>query len=127
MSNSLIDKPKGRAQTLIIDLVPRRMRMHQVSEGELENLSTGGNSLDQLFFGSSLGAAVTLLVTVFTVPITSPYSHATFIMMTWVAWASTVFFGVRVGMDWRKVSLMMKGYREKPIEPPPTQPLTPSI
>src|SRR5665213_823 len=120
MANPLLDRSKSKAQTLIIDVVPRRMRVHQISEGEIENIANSGNSLNQLFFGCSIGASLSLLTTVITVPISSPYTHATFILMTWFTAGATIFFGARTFVDSRRVTTMMKSYREKPVGPPST-------
>jgi hypothetical protein len=73
----------------------REVKMISVTEGELDTVASLSNSVDLAFLGMSGGAFLTLLVTVFTVAFSAPFTFAGFIAATIVSGAGTLFFGFR--------------------------------
>jgi hypothetical protein len=86
--------------------------MHPISEDELESIAQSGNALNLTFFGIAGGAFITLLATIITVTFGNPWTHASFVMLTWLSGLSTAFFTVRVIQDKRELNAKLNKFRK---------------
>lgn len=82
--------------------------MHYVFDHELDTLGSASNNLSLFLslFGLCGGAALALWITVATVDITNPKTHATFVAVFIVSALATVVFGFLAWFNW-------KGARDK--------------
>lgn len=75
--------------------------MHTVTEVELDTVAGIGLSIHQTFLGLSFGALVAFVITLATVPITSPTVAATFSALTGLSAVLSLYFGARAWTDHR--------------------------
>jgi hypothetical protein len=106
------------AKFVNLSIVKRDMRMHLMSEEDIEGLLNSGDSLYLTFLGLSGGCLITVLATLFTVKFDNPWTHATFFMGLWLSGFTTVFFAVKVGKDRKEIRRKMKGLLSSPLEIP---------
>jgi hypothetical protein len=89
-------------QPLTMEVVPRHLRMYQLSEIELDAVASGDNSLNLAFFGGCFGAFASFASVVFSgsVPDSGKFAVCVTLMVAFGILAA--FFGIRGFMDGRK-------------------------
>lgn len=104
----------GAAKGLTVDLMPRRLKLFQVTEDELESLYTSGNykTLDIGLFSLCFGVVVTVAGTLATVDISSDRTHAVFWAVLVVSLFAAVFFAFRSVIAWRSAARRLADIRE---------------
>jgi len=80
---------------------PRTLRMHQVTEAELDAVASLSNSVHQTFLGMAFGSLIAFAIVLGTVEIRAPLSHATFVGLTWISAVFTLYFGIRAVIDYK--------------------------
>lgn len=114
MSDPLLPRPqRSQSNPVTVKYVPREVRMLSISEHELDNLASWDTSLYVAFLGLSFGAFVALIITIYTVSITDPIRHASFVSMMWVSATATIFLLIRVILSVRSTR---KKLREMKME-----------
>lgn|GEM_PF-3688376 len=99
--------------------------MYYVFDQELDTLGSASAqaSLHLAFFGVSIGAAITLAITLGTVEIGSPRAYAAFWGAFLLSVVSTLYFGIRAALDFRRsrrqIREIRKQSREREPEPKP--------
>jgi len=93
----------------------REVRMHSVTDSELDSIASLGNSVEMTLFGICAGALITLLVTVLTVKIQSPLEFSAFISATIVSFLSTLFFGVRSRSSYKAAQRKLAEIKSIPL------------
>jgi hypothetical protein len=98
-------------EQVTVEVVPRHLRMHNISESELDALTSDGSTLNLTFFGICFGAFVSFAVVLYTGGVTDPTKHATFSMLTFSCLLMSAFFGIRgvsEYLSWQKKRSEMK-------------------
>lgn len=77
--------------------------MYRITGEELDQLCENGNlrALDVAFFTLCVGIMASLLITLKTVVIADPSTHASFVGCALVSGLGAVVFGIRVVLAWR--------------------------
>ena len=87
--------------------------MHYVSDTELRNLATAGSgSVNLGFFGICVGLFGGCIITLATVEITNPITHASFVAGSLVTGIMTLYFGIMALRDFLAVRQKLKELRE---------------
>lgn len=98
---------------LVVEYPPRTLRMHQVTEAELDSVASLGNSIHLTFLGMSFGAFVALAIVLFSIEIADPLKYASVVGLTWISGIATLYFGARAIIDHRasraKISEIKRG------------------
>jgi hypothetical protein len=81
-----------------ISFVPRVLEMYSITEPELDAVSSPFNSVNLAFFGLSFGAALAVLVTLFTVDIDGKPFGA-FVAAAIVSVMAVLYFGIQAARD----------------------------
>ena len=89
-------QPETPASPLRIEVVPRHLKMYQVSGLELDSLGSASSSLslNSAFLGAGLTAAISFLTTLLTVPL-SDRLNAVYVALFVVSVLATLYFGIR--------------------------------
>jgi hypothetical protein len=103
---SFVQRGDPRA-SVTIEIVPREMRMHQVTDDELRQLRSGANSSSLTLFGVAIGGAITIGVTLGTVELTTSV-HATFVASFIATVGLTLFFGFNAVRDYLSVKRLIQ-------------------
>jgi len=93
---------------LTVEYARRTLRVHQVTETELLNIASFGNSIHQSFFGLSFGSLVTLASVLVTVKMNDPVTNATFVGLTWISAVFSLYFGARAALDYKASRAKLK-------------------
>jgi hypothetical protein len=108
----------------VISYRRRTLEMYPVLHQELRTLVSGYTSVYLALFGIAFGAFLTLLITLFTVPLQETV-HRFFQDATLITAGFTVLLGVMAGRDWWKSSEEIKRLNRetkeaevRPVEPP---------
>ncbi len=110
---SFVQRGDLRASVTIV-LVPREMRMHQVTEDELRQLRTGANSPSLTLFGVAVGGAVTLGITLATVELATSV-HATFVASLIATAGRTLFFGLNAIRDYLSIRKLIQHIEQQHV------------
>jgi hypothetical protein len=100
------------AGALEIEWVPSKLKMIQISSGELDAVLSSSASIHIGFLGISLGGLVSLGSTLATVPIADPSTYAAFVALTGLSVILSIYFGLRAGFGhwaYRKRLKALKG------------------
>jgi len=98
---------------LTVELHSRRLIGYPVTNAELEMLASGGGSLNAGFFGTCIGAGISLVSTLVSAKL-SDRLFAVYVASTLVAFAGTVLFGVRTVFDRLRAKRLLTEIRENP-------------
>ena len=98
----------GTNDQVIIAYSKRTVRMHHVTETELRGIASLGNSANLAFLGISFGALVGFAITLATVPLVDPATHASFVSLVWLSAIASLYFGIRSIVDGRNVQRRIK-------------------
>lgn len=90
-------------ERVTMTFMPREVRMHYVSETELDDLKSGWASPSLALFGVTFGAAVTAVVTILTVEM-SAQLFAGFVGAAIATTCLTVLFGVQAVREYRALT-----------------------
>jgi hypothetical protein len=83
----------GSTQSCTVEIIPRRLKMHNVSESELDALASGSTSINLTFFGICLGAAISFGIVLRTTTL-EPFSKAVFEALFFSSLVMGAYFGV---------------------------------
>jgi hypothetical protein len=100
-----VSLPTGADQALTFEVVPRHLKMHNISEYELDALSEGGGTLNWTFFGISFGSLISFGVVLYVGNVTDPTKHAMLAMLTFGSLIMSGYFGIRGAIEssnWQK-------------------------
>src|SRR6266851_140418 len=81
-------------QSCTVEYVPRHLRMHTVSENELDAIASGGSSLNLTFFGICFGAAISFAIVLYNGGIDVNH-RSTYDMLLFSASILSAYFGFR--------------------------------
>jgi len=87
-------------QPLTFEVVPRHVKMHSISESELDAIAALSNSVHLTFFGICVGALISFFIVLSSGGIADPNQHATYVMLTFAAAILAAYFGIRGGGDY---------------------------
>lgn len=85
--------------------------MHTVSETELDTVASLSGSVHLAFLGVSLGAFITLLITVLTVPLQEPKTFAAFVACTGLAGILAIYFGIYAAIDYKAAKAKLQAIK----------------
>jgi hypothetical protein len=88
------------AMPLTVHYAKRTLKMHQVTDVELDTVAALGNSIHLALLGIGAGTFITCVVTLMTVTITDDRTAAVFAGLTWVSGVSTLYFSARAARDY---------------------------
>lgn len=80
-------------QGLTIEIVPMRLKLFQVSEHDIDSLSSNNADINLAFFTLCLGALIAFWVVLDTGGVTDAHKHATYFMLTFASAVLSAFFG----------------------------------
>jgi hypothetical protein len=86
-------------QSCTVEYVPRHLRMHTVSENELDAIASGSSSLNLTFFGVCFGAAISFSIVLYNGGIDVNHKSM-YDMLLFAATILSAYFGVRGGKDY---------------------------
>lgn len=86
-----------KAEGLTVEIVPRHLKVIQVSEHDIDSLASGGADISIAFFGICFGALVAFWLVLDAGGVTDPAKHAMYVMLTWASGILTAFFGAQTG------------------------------
>ncbi len=102
--------------------------MHYVSEDDLDNLATSGDSIWLAAFGISTGGFISLFTTINTVNIPDPSQHAMFVSMAWLSGFVALLLLCKVVLDRISLQRKLKKYKTEsmplPMGSPTGEPIT---
>jgi hypothetical protein len=92
----------------------REVHMYQVTDDELDGLCNTGNlkTLGLTMFALCVGAALTIYITIKTVDIKDPITHAEFTSGLLVAVIGAVFFAGMTLIEWNRSKKTLKRIRK---------------
>lgn len=105
--NSVDDKPMATeilpstSMPLTLHYEPRTLRMHTLTETELETVASLSNSVHLTFLGMSFGSLVAFALVLWTIEIKDPTQHAILVGLTWISAVFSLYFGIRAAIDYR--------------------------
>jgi hypothetical protein len=102
---------------LLVYTNPRVVHMHRLTDGELNTLASSDASLYLAFFGFTFGAFVSLIITVYTVELRDPNTHAVFWLMTWVSLVASTFFGIKAFLEHRNKHSIIEEIKRPSSQP----------
>ena len=86
-------------QSCTIEMVPRHLRMHTVSEAELDAIAVGGSSVNLTFFGVCFGALISFAIGLYSGGI-DPSQKSMYAALVFASAILSAFFGIRGGRDY---------------------------
>jgi hypothetical protein len=118
MAANLQPRPQmPQSNPVTVKYLRREVRMISVAEHELDGLVSPDTSLYLAFFGISSGACLALVITLYTVNISDPIRHATFVGMGWISFAAAIFLAIRVGFAIAATKRKLRELKEDPFQP----------
>jgi hypothetical protein len=112
------DPQPGPYSPVSLSYSHREMKMHFLSESELDTLTSLNGSIDLTFLGISSGALITLIITLLTVQITGAKEFAAFVGATIIAAVLTLMFGARAFTAHRASQKKLDEIKHPPPLPP---------
>ena len=97
----------GSTQSCTVEIVPRHLKMHSVSETELDAIASGGGSINLTFFGICIGAAISFGIVLRTTNLEA-FNKALFWMLFGAALLMGTYFGVFGIRDYRASKQKLK-------------------
>jgi hypothetical protein len=94
-------------QGCTVEHVPRHLRMHSVSETELDAIASGDSSVNLTFFGVCFGAAISFGIGLYSGGINQS-QIATYKGLFFASGVLTVFFGVQAARKYRDFKKKIK-------------------
>ena len=107
-----IIQQQGSGQVTIIVQVPGEVVMFNVTEQELDSLASGFSPIHLAFFGMTLGALISFLITILTVPL-SDRMFAMFSALLASSIIAVFYFGIRTAADIRANATRLKHIKER--------------
>jgi hypothetical protein len=100
MKPQFSDKPQqiaalSTSPQLSVQYARRTLRMHSLSEAELDAVASLSNSIHLAFLGMSLGSFVAFAIVLVTVEIHDSRLYASFVSLAWLSAVLSLYFGVR--------------------------------
>jgi hypothetical protein len=86
---------------LTLHYARRTLKMHYVTEPELESLASGATEVNLTFLGMSLGMFVAFALVLVTGTIPDVRYFTSIVSLTWISGISTVYFGAKSFVDHR--------------------------
>jgi hypothetical protein len=86
----------------------RTVKMHHVTQTELEAMASLGNSVNLAFLGISVGSLVAFVITLATVDIANPAKYASFVGLMWISAVASLYFAVRSLIDARSAKRRLR-------------------
>jgi len=86
-------------QSITVEYVPGRLRMHTISEDKLDMLVSGNAPVHLTFFGVCFGAAISFGVVLYNGGI-DQHHQSVYTMLLWASGILALYFGVRGGTDY---------------------------
>ena len=105
-------EPVSLAYGVTIFQRPRHFEMVRLTLQELDMLSHGYNSVHLALFGPVFGAALTIGVTVLTIPL-DDRAFAVFIGALIVTFVLSIYFGLMAFREWRTTRNLVKMLKTK--------------
>lgn len=103
----------GPTPSCSVEVVERRLRMHYVTEGELDDLASGGTYLNLTFFGLCFGCVVSFSIVLYNGGL-DPNHKNTYEMLLFAASILAAYFGVRGGRDFVKSKAKLDALKKGP-------------
>ncbi len=110
----LVVQPESESAPITTVIVARKIEMYLVSPEELKSIVSGNTSIHLTFFGLTLGAAITLLITLFSVAIEGKIFGA-FVGSVILTLILSGYFGIRAWKDWGSGRETIKQLMEKKL------------
>jgi hypothetical protein len=89
----------GSTQACTVEYVQRHLRMHTVSESELDGIASGNSTLNLTFFGICFGCAVSFGIVLYSGGL--PQDHkSTYNMLFFASLILSGYFGFKGGKDY---------------------------
>ena len=109
-------RPETSISPITVKHMQRNVASFPLLEHELDALGSGQGTFNSTFFGIAFGVFVALAITLSTVEITNPYTHATYWLCFWGSLAASVFFLVRTHSDRRQSRRQIKSIKDEARE-----------
>lgn len=104
------------AESCTVEMIPRHLRMHSVSESELDQIASGNPSIHWTFFGICLGAVISFGIVLRT-PNVDSSSKVLFQMLLFSSLIMGVYFGVRGVRDLLKSKKKLQDIKSSSGQP----------
>jgi hypothetical protein len=100
---------------LTVHYTRRTLKMHTISEVELDTVAALGNSIHLALLGIGAGTFITCVITLLTVSISDPRTAAIFVGLTWISGVASLYFGARSASDYLAARRKLKEIKEGKI------------
>jgi hypothetical protein len=91
--SGLLGPSTNSTQPLTVEMIPRLLKMHSISESELDAIASGNGSTNLTFFGICLGAAISFGIVLYNGGIDQSHK-AIYAMLFFVSLIMSAYFGV---------------------------------
>ena len=102
-----VPTPSTSSSPCTVEIIPRHLRLINISETELRALASGSNSTDLTFFGICFGATVAFGIVLYSGGI-SDVQQATYKMLLCAAIVLSSYFGVQSIRNYRQSKRNLK-------------------
>jgi hypothetical protein len=99
-------------QPCTVEHVPRHLKMHSVSESELDAVASGNSSINLTFFGVCLGAAISFGIVLRTANL-EVFNKSLFGMLFFTSLIMGAYFGIRGGADYLRSKAKLQEIKGK--------------
>jgi hypothetical protein len=114
-SNLVSAVSTASTQSCTVEMVPRHLKMHTVSESELDSISSGGPAINLTFFGLCVGTLVSFGTVLKTATTLDAATKAVFIALFFTSAVMATFFGVRGIRDFLANKKKLEEIKRGPI------------
>jgi hypothetical protein len=80
---------------LTMEMVPRHLKMHSLSEHELDAIASGSSSIHLSFFGVCVGAFISFMIVIYSGGVTDPSKRSMYGMLAFSTAIMATYFGIR--------------------------------
>ena len=102
-----------RGTPVTVTYVPRHVEVYQLLGEELDAIAGGAHSIHLTLFGISIGALVTLAITLGTGQVTSALAFAGFVGASVATFGLSTLFGLLTRRDWHRHQALIRNIKRE--------------
>ena len=104
---------ESRVTPITVAVVPRHVEVYPLLGEELDAIAGDAHSIHLTLFGISIGALVTLAITLGTGQVTSALAFAGFVGASVAAFGLSTLFGLLALRDWRRHQALIRNIKRE--------------